>query len=165
VHPEPGLRLQIGTDPTGWVLQDANEDAVAGELAQATGPVVFPVAAPLQGRLVLSPRCAATVSLRRPPSVGGAHPTGATGPTRPVMYLPSVTAATQESPGYALDPGTDLAALEQDIVAAMTGGTRISLQMSTLSGGGLLVLNGAVLDFVVLAQGAPPYDHGAHPTG
>ena len=81
------------------------------------------------------------------------------------MYLPSVTAATQESPGYALDPGADLAALEQDIVAAMTGGTRISLQMSTLSGGGLLVLNGAVLDFVVLAQGAPPYDHGAHPTG
>jgi hypothetical protein len=76
-----------------------------------------------------------------------------------------VTAATQESPGYALDPGTDLAALERDIVAAMTGGTRLTLQISAPSGGGLLVLNGAVLAFAVLAQVGPPSTHGAHPTG
>jgi hypothetical protein len=81
------------------------------------------------------------------------------------MYLPSVTGATQESPGHALDPGTDLAALEQNIVAAMTGGTHITVQISTLSSGGFLVLNGAALDFVVLAQGAPLSTHGAHPTG
>jgi hypothetical protein len=168
VHPEPGLQLKIGTDPTAWVLQDADENAVAGELSRATGPVVLPVAAPLQGRLVLNPRYAATVSLLRPPSVVGAHPTGATAPTRPVVYFPSVTPATQDSPGHALDPGTDLAALEQDIVTAMTGGTSLTLQVNALSGSGLLVLNGAVLAFVVLAQvtaSGPPDVHGAHPTG
>ena len=164
MHPEPGLRLQIGTDPTVWVLQYADEDAVAWELSQATGPVVLPVVAPLQGRLVLSLQYAATVSLLRPPTVVGAHPTGVIGPTTPVVYLPSVTAATQESPGHALDHGTDLAALERDIIAAMTSGTRLTLQISALSGGGLLVLNGAALAFAVLAAGAAP-GHGAHPTG
>jgi hypothetical protein len=81
-----------------------------------------------------------------------------------VVYLPSVTAATQESPGHALDPGTDLAALERDIIAAMTSGTRLTLQISALSGGRLLVLNGAALAFAVLAAVAAP-GHGAHPTG
>jgi hypothetical protein len=164
MHPEPGLRLQIGTDPTVWVLQYADEDAVAWELSQATGPVVLPVVAPLQGRLVLSPQYAATVSLLRPPTVVGAHPTGVIGPTTPVVYLPSVTAATQEAPGHVLDHGTDLAALERDIIAAMTSGTRLTLQISALSGGGLLVLNGAALAFAVLAGVAAP-GHGAHPTG
>ncbi len=164
MHPEPGLRLQIGTDPTAWLLQDSDEDAVAAELGQAMGPVMLPVVAPLHGRLVLSPLCAATVSLLRLPSDLGAHPTGAIGPARPVLYLPSVTAATQQSPGHALDPDTDLAALEQDIIAAMTGGTRLTLQISALSGGGFLVLNGALLAFAVLAQVTWP-DHGAHPTG
>jgi hypothetical protein len=164
MHPEPGLRLQIGTDPTAWVLQDADEDAVARDLQQATGPIVLPVVAPLQGRLVLSPQCAATVSLLRPPTSVGAHPTGVIGPTRPVVYLPSAIAATYESPGQALDPSTDLAALEQDIVAAMTSGTRLTLQIGALYGGGVLVLNGARLAFVVLAQ-VSTAGHGAHPTG
>ena len=164
MHPEPYLRLQIGTDPTAWVLQDADEDTVARELSQATSPLVLPVVAPLQGRLVLSPQGAATISLLRPPASVGAHPTGVIGPTTPVVYLPSVTAATHESPGHALDPGTDLAALERDIIAAMTSGTRLTLHISALSGGGLLVLNGAALAFAVLAGVAAP-GHGAHPTG
>jgi hypothetical protein len=164
MHPEPGLRLQIGTDPTTWVLQDGDEYAIARDLSQATGPLVLPVVAPLQGRLVLSPQCAATVSLLRPSPSAGAHPTGVIGPTRPVMYLPSATSATQESPGHALDPDTDLAALEQDIIAAMIGGTLLTLQISTLSDAGLLVVNGALLAFVVLAR-VTGGDHGAHPTG
>jgi hypothetical protein len=161
--PQPGLRLQIGTDPTAWVLQDANESAVAAQLSQATGPVVLPVVAPVQGQLVLSVRSAGAVSLLAPPSVGGAHPTGVTGVGMPVVYLPSLTAATEVS-GYELDAGTNLAALQQEIVAAMTGGTRLTVHISAPSGSGLLVLNGAALAFVVLAQ-LPPVVHGAHPTG
>ena len=129
MHPEPGLRLQIGTDPTVWVLQDADEDAVAWELSQATGPVVLPVVGPAPGSAgAVSALC--RNSIVAPPArlVVGAHPTGVIGPTTPVVYLPSVTAATQESPGHALDPGTDLAALEQDIIAAMTSGTRLTFK-------------------------------------
>ncbi len=164
MHPEPGLRLQIGTDPTDWIVPAADEDALARELSQAAEPLVLPVAAPLPGRLVLSPQGAATVSVLRPPAAAGAHPTGVAGPARPVLYLPSVTGASRERPGHGLDPDTDLAALEQEIVAALATGDRLTLQISSLADGGVLVLNGAVLAFAVLAW-APWPAHGAHPTG
>jgi len=74
--PEQSLWLQIGTDPTPWVLEGTDYDSLAAELAQATGPVVLPVVSPLQGRLVLSLRNAGTFSLLGSPSVGGPHPVG-----------------------------------------------------------------------------------------
>ena len=58
--------LQIGTDPTAWVLESADPDTVAAQLSQATGPVVLPVVDPLQGDLVVSPSAAATISVQRP---------------------------------------------------------------------------------------------------
>jgi hypothetical protein len=73
---EQSLWLQIGTDPTPWVLEGTDYDSLAAELAQATGPVVLPVVSPLQGRLVLSLRNAGTFSLLGSPSVGGPHPVG-----------------------------------------------------------------------------------------
>ena len=163
MRPEPGLRLQIGTDPTEWIVPGADEDALGRELGQAAEPLVLPVAAPLQGRLVLSPR-AATVSLLRAPVAAGAHPTGVVEPGRPVLHLPSATAASQERPGHGLDADTDLGALELEIVAALASGDRLILHGSALPGGGALVLNGAVLDFAVLAL-VPWAAHGAHPTG
>ena len=214
--PEPSLWLQIGTDPTPWVLEGTDYDSLAAELARATGPVVLPVVSPLQGRLVLSLRNAGTFSLLGSPSVGGPHPvgdppkvggphpvgdppSGGHGPhpvghslasghphtagdassaqTRPVVYLPSVTAANPGSPVNVLDSGTDLAAVEQDIIDAMNRGTPLTLpvagrdiidatdiidaidrgtdltpQISARSGRGVLVLNGAALTFAVLAQ-------------
>ncbi len=208
--PEPSLWLQIGTDPTPWVLEGTDYDSLAAELAQATGPVVLPVVSPLQGRLVLSLRNAGTFSLLGSPSVGGPHPvgdptkvggphpvgdapSGGHGPhpvghspasgnpptagdassaqTTPVVYLPSVTAANPGSPVNVLDSGTDLAAVEQDIIDAMNRGTPLTLpvagrdiidaidrgtdltpQISARSGRGVLVLNGAALTFAVLAQ-------------
>ena len=213
---EPSLWLQIGTDPTPWVLEGTDYDSLAAELARATGPVVLPVVSPLQGRLVLSLRNAGTFSLLGSPSVGGPHPvgdppkvggphpvgdspSGGHGPhpvghslasgnpptagdassaqTRPVVYLPSVTAANPGSPVNVLDSGTDLAAVEQDIIDAMNRGTPLTLpvagrdiidatdiigaidrgtdltpQISARSGRGVLVLNGAALTFAVLAQ-------------
>ena len=129
---EPSRWLQIGTDPTPWVLEGTDHGLLAAQVAQATGPVVLPVVSPLRGRLVLSLRNAGTFSLLGgpcvggphpvgdPPDVGGPHPVGAApsprGPhpvgdvplvqTRLVLYLPSVTAANPGAPINVLDSGT-----------------------------------------------------------
>jgi hypothetical protein len=155
VNPEPNLWLQIGTDPTPWVLGGTDYDSLAAQLAGATGPVVLPVVSPLQGQLVLSPRAAGTLSLLRapwvggphpvgdPPTVGGPHPVGdepsGGGPHpvgeppapggSPAVYLPSVTAANPGSPVNVLAPGTDLTALEQKIVDAMNQGACLTLEV------------------------------------
>ena len=143
--------LRIGTDPTAWVLESTDPDTVAAQLSQATGPVVLPVIGPLQGDLVMSPSAAATISVQRPPSAHGWHPSHIALPQWPVLYLPSPTSPTQNSPGYPLDPNTDLAALQQRIIAAMTERTVLSIQVAD-SRGGVVLLNGAALGFAVLAQ-------------
>lgn len=143
--------LQIGTDPTGWILENADPDTVAAQLSQATSPVVLPVAGPLQGHLVVSPSAAATISVKRPSPIHGLHPSHIALPRWPVLYLPSPTGPTHDAPGYPLAPNTDLAAQEQDIIAAMSGRSFLSIQIAEITGG-VVVLNGAVLDFAVLAQ-------------
>jgi hypothetical protein len=143
--------LRIGTDPTAWVLESTDPDTVAAQLSQATGPVVLPVLDPLQGDLVVSPSAAASISVARPSPAHGWHPSHIALPRWPVLYLPSLTGPTKDSPGYPLDPGTDLAAQEKDIIAAMSGRTFLSIQTAGIPGG-VVLLNGAVLTFAVLAQ-------------
>ena len=143
--------LRIGTDPTAWVLESTDPDTVAAQLSQATGPVVVPVLDPLQGDLVVSPSAAASISVARPPPVHDWHPSHIALPLWPVLYLPSPASPTQNSPGYPLDPNTDLAALRQRIIAAMTERTVLSIQVAD-SRGGVVLLNGAALGFAVLAQ-------------
>lgn len=145
------IYLQIGTDPTAWALENADLGTVATQLSQATGPVVLPVAGPLQGDLVVAPRAAATIAVQRPSPGHGAHPSHSLRPPGPVLYLPSLTGPTKDSPGYPLDPNTDLAARQQDIVAAMSGHTFLSIQLAEIQGG-VVLLNGAALDFAVLAS-------------
>jgi hypothetical protein len=144
--------LQIGTDPTAWVLEGTDPDTVAAQLSQATAPVVLPVVDPLQGDLVVSPSAAA-ISVQGPPAAHGSHPSHIA-VSRPVLYLRSPTGPTQDCPGYPLDPNTGLAAPQRDIIAAMSGGTRLSVQIADIRGG-VVLLNGAALDFAVLA-----YIHG-----
>jgi hypothetical protein len=144
------IYLRIGTDPTAWVLENAEPDTVAAQLSQATAPVVLPVAAPLQGALVVAPPAAATMSVQRPSPTHGTHPSHIALPRGPVVYLPSPTGATPHFPGYPLAPGTDLAALEQDIIAAMNGRTFLSIEIADIQGG-VVLLNGAALAFAVLA--------------
>lgn len=143
--------LQIGTDPTAWVLESTDPDTVAAQLSQATGPVVLPVLDPLLGDLVVSPSAAATISVARPLPVLNWHPSHIVLPLSPVLYLPSPTGPTQNSPGYPLDPDTDLAALGQRVIAAMRGRTVLSIQVAD-NRDGVVLLNGAVLGFAVLAQ-------------
>jgi hypothetical protein len=143
--------LRIGTDPTNWVHENADLDTVAARLSQATAPVVLPIAGPLQGSLVVSPSAAATISVARPSPLHGVHPSHIASPRWPVLYLPSPTSPTPDSPGYPLEPNTDLAALEQHIVAAMREGTVLSVQVAEVQGG-VVLLNGATLSFAVLAQ-------------
>ena len=143
--------LRIGTDPTAWALENADPGTVTAQLSQATGPVVLPVAGPLQGDLVVSPPAAATISVQRPSPVHGLHPSHIALPRWPVLYLPSSVGPTQDSPGHLLDPNTDLAALEQDIIAAMSGRSLLSIQVAGIPGG-VVLLNGAALSFAVLAH-------------
>jgi hypothetical protein len=143
--------LRIGSDPTAWVLENTDPDTVAAQLSQATGPVVLPVVDPLQGDLVVSPSAAAIIWVHSPPLIRGWHPSHIALPRSPVLYLHSPTSPTQDSPGYPLDPNTDLAALEQDIITAMSGRTFLSIQVAGIPGG-VVLLNGAALDFAVLAQ-------------
>jgi hypothetical protein len=143
--------LRIGTDPTAWVVENAEPDTVAAQLSQATGPVVLPVIGPLQGNLVVSPSAAATISVQRPSPTHSTHPSHIALPQWPVLYLPSPISPTQDSPGYPLDPSTDLAALEQQIIAAMSGRTFLSIQVADIPGG-VVLLNGAALGFAVLAH-------------
>lgn len=143
------LNLTIGTDPTLWWLENLDYGVVAAELSQ-DGPVVLDVAHPLRGRLVLCVPCAPSVTLFRPPVTVGTHPTDIAKPPPPLLYLPTVTGATQDEPGYALDLGTDLGALEQGIVAAMRDGSRLPVHATDGLTSGLLVLNGATLAFAVI---------------
>ncbi len=143
--------LRIGTDPTAWVVEDAGPGTVAAQLSQATGPVVLPVIDPLQGNLVVSPSAAATISVQGPPPGHGWRPSHIALPRWPVLYLPAPTSPTQDSPGYPLAPNTDLAALQQDIITAMTNDTFISIPVADIQGG-VVLLNGAALSFAVLAQ-------------
>jgi hypothetical protein len=143
--------VHIGTDPTAWALENADLDTVAAQLTQATAPVVLSVAGPLQGNLVVSPSAAAKIAVQRPSPGHGSVPSHITLPRNPVLYLPSLTGPTQDSPGYPLGPGSDLAAQEQAIISAMSGRTVLSIQLADMPGG-VVLLNGAVLDFAVLAQ-------------
>jgi hypothetical protein len=99
---------------------------------------------------VLSVRLAGSLTLFCPPAIVGAHPTDIDKPPPPLLYVPTVTGATQEAPGYALDHGTDLGALEQSIVAAMHGGAQLLVRAAVGESSGLLVLSGAALAFAVL---------------
>lgn len=147
------FHLYIGTDPTDWVVhQDVDVNALARELAQATEPVVLPVTFPLQGNLVLSAQAAGAVLLA-PPGAHGSHPTGVT-LQAPLIRVPSATGATLANPGYWLPPGTDVRQLERDIIAAMTGGTLLTVQISAVPDA-VLVLSGATLAYAVLCQAGP----------
>jgi hypothetical protein len=153
MDPETRVLLQIGIDPTVWLLA-ASQD----EVANATDPAAWRVVYPVEGRLVLSPRSAGSlVVLPAPPGGGpgggrphGGHPTD--------IHLPSVTARTVSSHGHSLeerDLTADAEELERKILTAMADRTRLTLPLSSGTGGGVLVLDGATLPFIVIVRATP----------
>ena len=146
--------LVIGTDPAEWVLEASDLDAVAAQLSQATSPLVLPVISPLEGQLVLSAGAAATIALSAPSGVGW-NPSDCRRPNGPqILYIPTLTGATRSQPGFALPPDTDLDALTQAIVAAMSGGAALNVPLAPQGGDASLVLHGAGLAYAVVCPPA-----------
>ena len=147
------LKLQIGTDSFPWIIKGVDYQALAGQLAGATGPVVVPVTSPLQGRLVLS-TAAGSAALSQPDAMGW-NPSDTPLPAFPVLYTPSGTTPTAADPGLWLETGTDVAALEQKIVTAMSTDGLLSVAFWQGMFRGQVVLRGATLPYAVLCPQAP----------
>ena len=145
--------LHIEGDPTPWML--AETQPAEPTWLRASEPVALAVTKPLPGTLILSPRCAGSIALlpRAVQSDGGWTPCAELASAR--IYLPSPVGAPVTAPGYELAaPDTDLTALESRITSAMCDGSVIAVAVSTLTGPGVIALNGAVLSFVILAPPA-----------
>ena len=145
--------LHIGTDPTRWYMQAAEYDTVAAGLAQPGTPFAVDVLAPLKGRLVLSARAAGGVAVVLAFTPVGWVPSGVFRPSAPLLYLPSAAGPTHDDPGYTLAAGTDLAALEQELITAMGGSGNVlsvALDVPGPDAKGTLLLSGATLAYAVL---------------
>ena len=134
--------LQIGDDPTTWwLVQPFNANQLTGQ------PLTLDLAGPLGGTLVLSGSSASVAVF----DVPDATVPGILNPSVGAIYLPTATGPSAQHYGYALPPTADVENLASEIATAMRNGTR---QTITLLGGGTLVLDGAMLSFVVIQPGA-----------
>jgi hypothetical protein len=136
--------LQIGNDPTTWLLSEP----IAASALTSAQPFQGAVTAGRSGTLILSSRAAVSAMLA---GAGNAIPSGAVPVSPAYLYLPSATGLNPEKPGYALPEGTNLAELQAQIAAAMTQQTTCTVEYS----GGVLLLNGATLPFVVIFPALP----------
>jgi hypothetical protein len=133
--------IQIGDDPTTWWLnQPLSPNQLTGQ------PLALALAAPLGGTLVLSGRSASVAVF----DVPDATVPGILNPSVAAIYLPTAAGPSAQHYGYALPPGVNVAVLAMEIATAMTNGTRLTIP---LNGGGALVLDGAMLSFVVIQPG------------
>ena len=136
-----------------WVLA-ASQD----EVANTTDPTAWGVVYPVEGRLAPSPRSAGPLVVRPAQPGGGPGGIGPHGGHPTDIHLPSVTARTVSSHGHWLeerDLPTDVEELEQKVLTAMADRTRLTLPLISGTGGGVLVLDGATLPFIVIVPAAP----------
>jgi hypothetical protein len=147
--PLPRSILRMMGDPTPWSL-----DELAAEVAPqllADDPVALATVRPLAGTLLLAPRLAGGSVLSPVPGETGWVPCVKL--PSACLYLPSAAGWTASSSGYVL-AGSDanLEALQQDLMAAMRAGTRRTVSVSIDGIGSTVVVNGAELPFLVLAE-------------
>jgi hypothetical protein len=140
-----GNVLYVGGDPTSWKLVDQVPSPPPWR--DSSDPVALAVNWPLVGTLVLAPQRAGSVALVE---VFPAHNWIPCQVVLPHIYVPTPAGVSNTATGYSLAAGTDLAALEESVKAAMSGGNALDVPVSGLSGDGVLVLNGRALPFVVL---------------
>jgi hypothetical protein len=141
--------LRIGTDPTSWVVSDSTPDPA---WTQSAEPVAIPVSGPIAGRLLLAPRRAATLALTVP---GGSGWVPCEKLTAAYLYVPSATGWNVTATGYALAEGTDLGELEAALLAAMSTSATVTVSLATIAGPGVMVVNGGMLAFAVVAPAGP----------
>jgi len=152
--------LQIDPDPTIWYLAKATD---ASTLTASGETVVVDVTSPLKGTMLLSRKAAAGLALFTQFSAEGSVPHDIR-LARPVLYLTSSAGPQTGNPGYELSPDADLNALTSTIQAAMEQGQSVTIPYLGGLTDGQLVLNGAVLPFVVLCpvtpavEGSVPHD-------
>ena len=135
--------LRIDADPTTWELTEVIE-----QVPTSSAPVVLPVSHPLTGNLVLSPRSVGSAVFLEYVASHGTRPNGILNPEQ-VLYVPSPNGPDVHSnpPNfYTLPSAVDLAALQADIIAAMTGGTFLTVNVTQ----GVVVINGVTVPFAVL---------------
>jgi len=150
--PYPLSYLSVEGDPTNWGLEEIAA-AVSSKLA-TDSPAVLSVVKPVVGTLLLAPRLAASLVLT--PVL---NPQGGWVPcialAAPYLYLPSPAGVTANSPGYML-VGSDanLEAAQEAITAAMSNSTQLTVNVTRDGTGSTVVINGAELQFVVLATAA-----------
>jgi hypothetical protein len=145
--------LLIDGAAVAWTVDLPDLHSTAQEIAQATGPIVLPALVPaggqvVSGRLVLSPQTAGTVALTELPEPGWI-PSYAVAPQARIC-VPSAAPASDVPYSYTLTARTDPEQLESDVTDAMQNGTTLTLDVSTDTGQGVVVLNGARLSFVVI---------------
>ena len=147
--PLPGSNLRIAGDPTSWGLRELAAEVTPQLLADA--PVALTIVRPLAGTLLLAPSRAGGSVLS--PLPGGTGWVPCVKLPSACLYLPSAAGWTAGSPGYVL-AGSDvnLEALQQDLMAAMSAGTRRTVSVSIDGIESIVVVNGAELPFVVLAE-------------
>lgn len=146
--------ITIAGDPTSWWTKsdaDTYPDAktLATKLGQASANV--PVLAPVEGNLLISKNASVAILEQLPgeswiPSGGRA----------PVATLYVEAGPTTDSSGYTLKVGTNLDDLEKTITAAMDESSTVTVEVSSVDGSGVAVLNGASLTFAVVCPPSGP---------
>jgi hypothetical protein len=152
--------MLVSGDPTVWTLA---QPVAASPLSQLGDVVQIAVAGPLTGSLLLSGRSAASVVVFNPspldqPSGGGEVIPSGVEPATPAIYLPSSTGPALGATLYGLPSITNLTTLGNNIAAAMSAGSSLTIDYGTAAVGGVLTLNGATLPFVVLCPMTPSAD-------
>jgi len=141
--------LRVQGDPTSWGLSEL--DIAEPAWLTAGDPVALAVVTPLAGTLLLAPGRAGSLALSPVPPGGGWVPCVKL--PSPYLYLPSPAGVLAHAPGYVLaGPDTDLASLQQAILAAMHDSTLLTVTVNDNGNQGVVLLNGAQLAFAVLAQ-------------
>jgi hypothetical protein len=146
--PPPNSFLLVEGDPTVWGMNET--DVVSPSWLTDGEPVELTVVTPLSGALLLAPRRAGSLVLYPDLPHGGWIP--CTSLPSPYLYLPSTTGVAMQTPGYRLGPDTNINTLKQEILTAMRTGTLLKVSVSIGPSVGTVLLNGAHLPFVVLAD-------------
>jgi hypothetical protein len=149
--------LQIDGDPTKWW------PGQPFKASQLTGqPLSIPVTAPAYATLVLSGKPASVAVFDPPP--GQAAPTGLELQVASI-YVPTAAGLSAGHVGYELPTNVNLTDLANQIMGLMRSGHSQAVTLGGTASGGVLVLNGATLSFVVLCEaivlgvgGSMPHD-------